>query len=516
MVATRTLQILAFALADAGHAVVRFGWPGEAGSGDREPGGKLVQELFAALDAVADFAHGLSPDAPVDIVGLRLGALVTEAWTRSRAGGVDRQILWDPPASGRQWLRGASTMYRLTTESTDPLKVIDPPAGGFQTPGRLFGAAEAGELAELRYAPLYPDTSVRTQVLVRPGARRAGSGMRPANVEVIEVSGQENFIDQSPALAQTPWATIELIRDSLDRAVSHPLADFLPVDEAVVAHLDVDGVSRPVTEAIVEIDGKYGVLTTSNVPVERTAMTFPGGLEPDDGPGGLWMTLARQLAPSGVATLRLDLTSHGESVTYVTVKEPPEGHLASHIDDAEAGFDWLVQRFGRGPCLVGLCVGAWVAAHLAQRRRTPLLVLVNQVVWFNNLTSLPAWISRQENVADSGTPKELEASGVKQLLKERAPYMVWLVLARRNKANAPEPLLRRVGACGTRIRVLLSGRDERSWLGQRGACAERRMRRAGIDLEVVVDPWLDHSLFNEAGRQSALRRIIRMILQGPE
>jgi pimeloyl-ACP methyl ester carboxylesterase len=91
--------------------------------------------------------------------------------------------------------------------------------------------------------------------------------------------------------------------------------------------------------------------------------------------------MARELARSGIASLRFDLGGIGDSAT------PPDGAPALYSalgEDVQAAMDWLETRGIRDVTVFGSCSGAYHAFHAAlSDRRIKRVALVNQLcfVW---------------------------------------------------------------------------------------------------------------------------------------
>ena len=91
--------------------------------------------------------------------------------------------------------------------------------------------------------------------------------------------------------------------------------------------------------------------------------------------------MARELARSGIASLRFDLAGIGDSLAAETGAPLLYGALS---DDIAAAIDWLEKRGIRDLTVFGSCSGAYQAFHAAiSDRRIKRIALVNQLcfVW---------------------------------------------------------------------------------------------------------------------------------------
>jgi pimeloyl-ACP methyl ester carboxylesterase len=91
--------------------------------------------------------------------------------------------------------------------------------------------------------------------------------------------------------------------------------------------------------------------------------------------------MTRELARSGIASLRFDLAGIGDSLAAETGAPLLYGALS---DDIAAAIDWLEKRGIRDLTVFGSCSGAYQAFHAAiSDRRIKRIALVNQLcfVW---------------------------------------------------------------------------------------------------------------------------------------
>ena len=106
----RAFRILGDRLAARGVSTLRFDYPATGNStgdaiaaGGSEP--NLVERWCTSIADAAAHATQLVPGAEIVLVGRRLGALLAMEASRSMPGIVTRCVLWDPPASGRTFVR---------------------------------------------------------------------------------------------------------------------------------------------------------------------------------------------------------------------------------------------------------------------------------------------------------------------------------------------------------------------------------------------------------------------------
>ena len=115
----------------------------------------------------------------------------------------------------------------------------------------------------------------------------------------------------------------------------------------------------------------------------------------------MFVDMARHLAANGVASLRMDLTGVGDSLSPLGADRAPLFD-SSLTRDVEAAIDWLYSRGIRDVSLFGACSGAYQAFHAAIRdKRVTKIALVNQSCFVYGPTyamQIEAW--RRTKAAD--------------------------------------------------------------------------------------------------------------------
>jgi amino acid adenylation domain-containing protein len=106
----RAFQRLAVSLAGAGFDVLRFDYHG-IGDSPGEPSEASVARWQADVQAALGWLRARNPDAPISLVGMRLGAALAVEAAR-RVGGVDRLVLWEPVVDGAAYLAELRCMAR--------------------------------------------------------------------------------------------------------------------------------------------------------------------------------------------------------------------------------------------------------------------------------------------------------------------------------------------------------------------------------------------------------------------
>ena len=102
------IQALSDQLAGCGVAALRFAYGGTGDSAGNFDDPARMDDWLASIDEAVSFARR-STDGPVVLLGMRTGALLAiEAVARGTS--VDHLVVWDPWASGRDFLRVERTL----------------------------------------------------------------------------------------------------------------------------------------------------------------------------------------------------------------------------------------------------------------------------------------------------------------------------------------------------------------------------------------------------------------------
>lgn len=522
VVSFRTTRALAARARRAGFVAYTFAWSGDADSSALPDDGDPARLWLDDLTAVIEHARGLvGPDAPVHVVGLRLGAAVAALLPDHGPG---RRLYWEP-ISGGSFLRH----HKLIRQTSVPVPTLE---SVVELDGMTLTPAQVSGLRRLRApsaASLGPDEELRTE-----SDRRAA--MR--------------LVLGAPYFAHVPHAALDEIVDGLPAGEPVDLPAWTPQLVATLSVPDAQGRptgSATVTETICEIGPKRlpGIVTRSAEVAPHAAVLFTAmGAEIKAGPGGAWSRAARELAAQGVLSLRADRGGLGDDADPDHAPEP-RPYTDSAVLDVATATTWLA---GQGlPVIgVGVCAGAWALLRAAADHDAELREVfgVNVVHWSpDSAVYTEAFYAHYhgQEAADRSAPADRpEGSGSPDAqggdepavarrgagaalrgglatLRELVSTELAIRLPRLRSALRPdvpldltEPLLRtvprRVG-----ITLLYGCHDHRIFLGKGGARSMRRAARAGQHFEDVVDPAIDHSLFAQAAQRATLEQLRRRI-----
>lgn len=398
----RALRILSDRLAAAGLPTLRYD-PTGTGNALPAPAEADLLPLWQA-DLAAAIAHlkALTGVNEVVLIGLRLGALIAAAHVAAAQDGpVAGVALLAPPLSGKSYLRESAVLARIIAPEEAP------PAAGVAVGGFSLNAATVEAIKALAW----PQAIAAPRCLIAtPGDGRGALGPRFAAggtaVSDIAFAGYERMICD-PTASEAPTAVLAEIAAWAREGAAPATAAARMAPQ--VARLAGDTFTE---EAIAFGAGGTlaGILCRPTGPTQRLVIMTNAGGQPQGSWANMQVAFARDLATEGVASLRMDLSGHGDSGEEA---DPPtpfyydgalQRDLAAGLALAEAqGFTDIT--------VAGHCSGAHHAFHLALAdARVRRLVLTNLqcFVWGPRyslplgawMTSMPSRIDRQKRAAD--------------------------------------------------------------------------------------------------------------------
>jgi hypothetical protein len=398
---SRALRSLAHRLAGKRWAALRIDYAATGDSVGSWTDPDLVAEWLGNIRLAIDTARTLGA-ARVGVVGLRLGATLAAA-ELARGGPVDDLVLWDPCATGRAFLREqvafAAFRRRLAVEwgVESKAKLREPrptPEDGLvEAPGAVFSGATAADLGPLAVAWSEHSPASRELVLTREGRRierAVAKRLTMPGVESSVMTGQEALFEEQPV---TPVPTLDRIVSWLGEAGGSPAPLVMPASSAS-ALLHAPG-RIGVRERPVELGPArlFGVLSEPENDIDPSAPTvlfLNVGLIGHQGPGRLWVELARACAAAGgVRCLRADLSGIGDSPT-----RPGRPELVARPASAAEDVDDIRRAMtGEGSDLIviGVCSGADHAIESALSAPVAALCVVNP--------ALSYWMRRDAQMA---------------------------------------------------------------------------------------------------------------------
>lgn len=506
----RGARALAQQLARAGVPTLRYDHPGTGSS----TGDQLAETAWEEWESGVVTAVRWMRDRGVGhvvVVGIRAGALIAASALADAAMPEVSLALWDPPKSGRWFLREQTAKHQLTVGQ-------DPADPGVSVLGGHFSSEAAARIRRAKWAPGAPVEilAARPEVIADPLVK----AITHDSTRTVELTQGELFTAPLAFIHHVPEPDIEQLVAAVlavahlesvaDTTAREAVFDPTPRRTAIVARRP-DG--TVVEEELSTVTARGLPLTTTRVvgdPVRGGIVFQTTANEPAWGPTRAWVEAARENAGNGLACYRFDKTGSGEAGTI----EPGEiAVLYSHAsrDDAAAVLRALPLP-ARSLLLVGLCSGAWMSAESAIHTRAGAALLFGMIQW----SRVREPVTKEFLLAhgydlENQVPPTTESgrTRLKPLARSLLPYRAWEQLGRRGVTQVPGPLLSDLDDAGVRTVVALTPEDDEHFTFQRGDDGLKRLRRRGYDgrVERMDIPQGDHNLYRPDSRRWATRLI---------
>jgi len=392
----RSLLALAQQLSGAGVATLIFDY---LGTGDAQDDGAARPDHECWLSGIERAARYLREIAQVEHVtlgGIRMGA--TLAMLAAPRCGADGLILIAPLLSGRAYLREARFTQKLWLEGVpDAVRATASSVDGLELLGYHIDAATLSWLDTLDLRQSEP--GVARIAIAHPHAAECDAlvqryRLAGAQVESMALPGYTGML--RPAWASTaPLDTLTQLANWAAQAA--PTRTVKAPDPAHTAAGDVMLVLPYGCEQTVEVGPRrlFGMLSQPQSDcalrsVEHLAarhayavsrmcrlvvLIVNTGGTGHVGEGRFGVKLARHLAQRGYASLRLDLSGLGDTVSGQESQAPVE--FSTMQDDVTAAIDWLVGQGYTDVVLFGICSGAYLSLQAAQHPGVAGLLGIN-------------------------------------------------------------------------------------------------------------------------------------------
>jgi pimeloyl-ACP methyl ester carboxylesterase len=373
----RTMHELACAIAEAGLPVLRFDYHGTADSGGDGEDSDRVATWIANIGSAIDLIRRETGVAEVALVGLRLGALLAACAAKGRDD-ICALALLAPPNSGRAYVRELKALAHLLVAPVEAPAACD----GLEVAGFCVAGETIDALSQLDW-PEMPHAGAPRVLLMHPDnaalkRARLGLGGLGSAVEVLAFEAYAQMMCD-PTASRVPTGALARLTNWL--ALNAPAGEaklVMPRNAVAVGDSYVE------TPALLgDAHRLSGIFCRplDGQPPRKAVVFVNAGAIYHIGWARMHVEIARELARSGIASLRFDLAGIGDSDARAAGTPPLYGALSA---DVGAAIDWLDARGIRDLTVFGTCSGAYQAFHAAiSDRRITRIALVNQLcfIW---------------------------------------------------------------------------------------------------------------------------------------
>lgn len=531
-----TWRALAENIAAAGHACLRFDYPGTADAVDPvgEPEG--ISDWFVAARQCMAFLREYNPGLELVLVGQGFGASLA-AQLGTESPDVAATVLMAPVVKGRSYLRELQAWSRMLTErmgiGPDPLD-----DNGYCVAGIPLASGRAAAIQAIDLTRVTQPPAARILLVERAQSSRdssIGNHLKTlgADVSSIDYEGYEKIL-QNPSLAEPQLGTLTRIVSWIDDLAHIPMAG---AKFSAKAPAPARPIAGPYYEELPVRFGPderlFGVLCQ---PLGRRPLAIAvlanSGRDYHIGWGRATVVQARALAKRGIASLRLDAGGIGDSAA--SAGAPAEMlYSDEQIADLRHAID-CVEKLDAGPiALVGRCSGAYASFQAAvQDVRVRTVVVINNMrfVWDPRETVAEALQSAHRTIGGSVSLLFSKRSLRRLLsgnLRLKAPIAFVSkrllqifslrpsqILARRKLYGEGHRRFQILASRDVRLAILISEGDHalgefRTYMGRKGARL-RRYPRASVS----IIPNADHD-FTHVGARARLTNVLCDVLAAP-
>ncbi|NPD65155.1 alpha/beta fold hydrolase [Lichenicola cladoniae] len=387
MNAHRGWKYLADHLSRQGFHVVRFDYPGTGDSLGLDTDPDRLAAWRDSISAATVFLRSATDTDSVILIGLRLGAtlalLASQDIERVKAIACLAPVL-----SGRSYIRELRLLTNAWREANH-LPAEARTGGDLDVVGKHLTNETLRTLSALKLQEL--EVAAKAVLLMQEFEGPLSTDL----VNLLSNQGctvlNEDFPESSDYLQNSLSSRIpeKSFRMLIDWCAALP-SDQIPVVDAKPVPQPVESVLRLSNAIETPLrfgpNGKlFGILCaqTGRIPSTLpTVIMLNTGFGRHTGDGRVFVTMARELASSGIASLRMDLAGFGDSDTASDARVEP--YLNDTNNDVVAAIDALEGLGHVHPVLIGICSGAYAAFHAAlaePRVRGLLLVNLQKFIW---------------------------------------------------------------------------------------------------------------------------------------
>lgn len=376
----RAWRQLAESLALRGLHVLRFDYHGTGDSEGHDGDAARLAVWQDNIESAASLLRKVCNVQSITLVGLRFGASLA-LLAAERIANVEALALLAPVVSGRTYLRELRLLARVWHEQAFGKAPPTDAGGGLEVTGTCHSAETVLALSKIDLRKIV--ASPPRVLVMDTGDRHEVKQL----VERLEVLGGD--VDCLPFLGEAEFLTEPVTSRIPYDAFSH-LAAWIGREHACIGaapsvawtptvRLDV-GHATEIPLRFGPNDRLFGMLCRPEHPRGDApiAIMVNTGRSRHTGDARFYVTLARDLAKRGIASLRMDISGLGDSDSDPRVGETMV-HDVGSCRDVSAAIDEVTTMGWTAASLIGVCSGAFLAFQTALRdTRVKSVDLINQ------------------------------------------------------------------------------------------------------------------------------------------
>jgi hypothetical protein len=516
MDSARLHRTLANRLARLGFGVLRFDYLGTGDSAHAQGRDDAVAGWVASVGHAADYLIQIGAE-PTTAIGVRAGCLILQDYL-TRLHPIKRVAYLDPAGTGRRYLREHTALFRLAVggDATS--------SGDVSVIGGRFSDHAATQFAALRMAadPLGAHGVDKVLLVGRPAEtdKQLTALASARGVYAIRSNGLPECARPQEIFLPVPLNAVDSIVEWIDEKAPTGVRPAEP-HYLTTATMPADGPGgADVVEHIERIEpgGLFAIRTLPRPPRPASAKTvlfFVTAKDLHVGPAREWVELSRRIAATGSQAVRWDPAGLGLSA-HIDRDPWRSVYFRADITDSVAAARHACRDAGELE-VVGICSGAWYAAHTARIVGARAAILVNAMLWNWHATStVPSqWYNRKKALHANTTGDavvgsvDTTAMRLKTLLNPgREPAKTFLhkhvprsVLRASSWAGfvwRPEVVLKTLARRGVDVTVIASPEDAEQFTARGGRAALDRLQGCARPPRLIATPLGDHSAHHPA------------------
>ena len=356
-------QRLAVELSKQGMASMRFDYPGTGDALDHPDYARGLNVWLDTITAAAKVLKELSGASRVVLIGHGIGGAL--AWRAADTiDDISGLALVAPALSGRHWLREFVALSRIANQGAiQTSSTSSGPTMGEQVIPETVAAGLRG--LNITSATTAPAPNI---LLLQQENRHADISFAD-HIQTLGVNdrsqifeGYDRFI-RDVLFSVPPIAAINtLVEWASGIATQTPTYSDLAVKRPAPSTTALEGVGfRETPVRFGEANRLYGVLSEPVGPRKgATVLVLPTGYERASGWGRITAQLCRDLARSGIASLRFDIANIADSPA-VPARSEQIMYGYEQFADVDAAMDFLQEKQMFPVVITGRCSGGWTA-----------------------------------------------------------------------------------------------------------------------------------------------------------